>query len=273
MSRSVRGRRAVRIGFCCLVAAGLVAGFASCSQQHPAALPDGHVGLAYEAPVPGAGRSTSWAVVVGQLPPGLKLEPRTGLVRGTPQHEGQYAFTAATREDATSPSDRLPLTLHILATASAAATTWQGTDDYRLFQHVPAGNQISTAHVTLALTAAAGSTLTGTADGSVDAVLELSNCPSRTVTPARFHAELTGTRTNASMELHVVNPSYSPIDITPCPTGGKPGVIGGGKILYLDEALKTLTSTDGQTYRFHAETTYPSGMYPYTVTHTIEVHR
>jgi hypothetical protein len=244
-----------------------------------ASLPDGVVERPYDEAVPGAAAAPSWRVAGGTLPPGLMLDATSGHVRGTPSQAGDFEFSvAAGRGDATAP---LHLTLRVRpvrtgATSPAetpAAITWQGTDDYRLFQHVPAGDQISTAHVTIALTEEPGGTLHGTADGSVDATLTLSTCPSRTVSPARFHAELAGTRTDDRMELQVVNPLYGPIEITPCPKGGMPGVIGGGKILDLDAALQALVGTDGDHYRFHSETTYPSGMYSYTVTHTVGVHR
>ena len=134
---------------------------------------------------------------------------------------------------------------------------------------MPSGQQLSTAKVTIELTDDGQGALTGTADGEVTAELLLSDCPSHTVTPAHFHAGLTGSRTPTRIDLQLIDPSWGPIQITPCPSGGMPGVIGGGKIYKIEEALKTLTSADGREYRYHAETTYPAGAYPFTVTHDI----
>jgi hypothetical protein len=106
----------------------------------------------------------------------------------------------------------------------------------------------------------------------VTADLFLSNCQSRTVRPAQLHAELAGTRTPARMDLHPVSQTWGPIQISPC-HGRTPGVIGGGKIYKMEDALRTLTSQDGREYRFHDQRTYPSGPYPFTVTHTIVLHR
>ena len=255
----------------CLLAAALGACAAAAGG---AALPDGTVGVPYRAVVPGAGAApAAWTLVGGALPDGLRLDGAT--VAGTPTRAARFAFTVEAREAGARPVRR-ELTLRIAPPrvgAVPAPAKWTGTYDYRLEQHVPSGDQISTAHVDLALVAQPDGSLAGTADGAVTATLELSDCPSHTVTPAHFHADLTGTRNPEKIDLTLGNPTWGPITITPCPTGGLPGVIGGGKIYKVEEALKTLTSDDGETYRYHGQTTYPAGSYPFTVTHDITLRR
>ncbi|WP_448059535.1 RCC1 domain-containing protein [Cellulomonas hominis] len=57
-------------------------------------LPDGAVGASYSTPVQTTGTTrVTLTVVAGQLPPGLTLDPGTGLVAGTPTEAGTYVFT------------------------------------------------------------------------------------------------------------------------------------------------------------------------------------
>ena len=262
---------------------GCLALLAGCGRLVPpstAQLPDGLVGTPYRAPIPGsAGVHATWRLVGGELPTGLELAPTSGVVQGTPTRPGESAFTVDAVGAAGTTVVHAALRLRVLAPIGAAAASptprgehWQGSDDYELSQRVAAGPQISKAHVTISLDEAPGGALSGSADGFVDATLGLSNCPSRTVSPAHFHGVLSGERTPERMQLHLTNVEYGPIEITPCPTGGKPGVIGGGKIFYVEQALAALTSEDGAVYRFHSEKTFPS-YYPYTITHTVEVRR
>lgn len=263
-------------------AASALALLLACSRSSPprsASLPDGIVGALYRASVPGSDEAASWRLAGGALPDGLALEPASGAVHGTPSRDGEFALEVVGLDRTPEAVRRLRLTLRVRPGALAAASPalqpprWEGTYDYRMLQRVPSGDQISTAHVKIDLTEEGGGVLGGTADGTVDATLTLSTCPSHTVRPATFHADLTGTRTSERMELVLASESWGPIQITPCPSGGMPGVIGGGKIYRVDEALSSLTSQDGRVYRFQLETTYPAGEYPFTVTHKVEVHR
>jgi hypothetical protein len=74
------------------------------------------------------------------------------------------------------------------------------------------------------------------------------------------------------MDLHPVSQTWGPIQITPC-HGRTPGVMGGGKIYRMEEALKTLTSRDGREYRLHDRQTYSVGPYPFTVIPDIVLRR
>ncbi len=237
------------------------------------ALPDGVVDQPYQAKVPAdGGASSAWSLAAGQLPDGLDLGAASGQVTGTPRKAGTFDFTVERRVSATARPTRQDLSIRIVVGRVAAATRWSGTYEYRLDQRVPAGQQLSTARVTIQLAEDASGALKGTADGPVTADLFLSNCQSRTMRPAQLHAELAGTRTPTRMDLHPVSQTYGPIQISPC-YGRTPGVIGGGRIYKMEEALKTLTSQDGREYRFHGRRTYPSGPSSFTVTHDIVLRR
>ncbi len=237
------------------------------------ALPDGLVDQPYQAKVPpDGGAPSTWGLSAGHLPDGLDLGVASGRITGTPRKVGTFEFTVERRDNATARTAREDLSIRIMAGRVASATRWSGTYEYRLDQRVPAGQQLSTARVTIRLAEDASGVLKGTADGPVTADLFLSNCQSRTVRPAQLHAELAGTRTPARMDLHPVSQTYGPIQISPC-YGRTPGVIGGGRIYKMEEALKTLTSQDGREYRFHGRRTYPSGPSSFTVTHDIVLRR
>ncbi len=236
-------------------------------------LPDGVVDQPYQAKVPPDGAPPStWGLSAGQLPDGLDLGAANGRITGTPRKLGTFEFTVERRDNATARTAREDLSIRIVAGRVASATRWSGTYEYRLDQRVPAGQQLSTARVTIRLAEDASGVLKGTADGPVTADLFLSNCQSRTVRPAQLHAELAGTRTPTRMDLHPVSQTYGPIQISPC-YGRTPGVIGGGRIYKMEDALKTLTSQDGREYRFHDRRTYPSGPSSFTVTHDIVLRR
>ncbi|MBI5406211.1 MAG: putative Ig domain-containing protein, partial [Nitrospirae bacterium] len=60
-----------------------------------AALPDGTVSLAYNTTLTATGGATpyTWSITLGALPPGLSLNPSTGLINGTPTASGTYPIT------------------------------------------------------------------------------------------------------------------------------------------------------------------------------------
>lgn len=70
------------------------------------ALPDGVTSNSYSSPVNifgGFGALTA-SISSGSLPPGLSLDPNTGLISGTPTVPGNYAFTVQVKDSFTPPA-------------------------------------------------------------------------------------------------------------------------------------------------------------------------
>lgn len=45
-----------------------------------------------------------WSIAAGALPPGLLLDPATGLISGTPTKRGVWSFTVSATDSAAQPS-------------------------------------------------------------------------------------------------------------------------------------------------------------------------
>jgi len=75
-------------------------------------LPPARQGVAYSARLPATGGTQPqfWSVSQGALPPGLFLDPKTGMLTGTPQRPGRYRFTIMLM-DAQRPAHRTQRTL------------------------------------------------------------------------------------------------------------------------------------------------------------------
>lgn len=91
------------------------------------ALPDGTVGTAYSTQVAGSlGTVSYWSVTSGSMPPGLSLNPLTGVISGTPTTAGTYTFTIGLREKSAAPQppppDTTPTTPSLTPTVSASVT-------------------------------------------------------------------------------------------------------------------------------------------------------
>ena len=64
------------------------------------ALAGGEVGVAYSQPVVATGGTTSnaWSVSAGVLPGGLRLDPATGIISGSPTTAGTFDFTVSVQD-------------------------------------------------------------------------------------------------------------------------------------------------------------------------------
>ncbi|HWQ56097.1 MAG TPA: putative Ig domain-containing protein [Bryobacteraceae bacterium] len=71
-------------------------------------LPDGSVGLEYAVPLTVAGgtRPFVWSVEAGAVPPGLSLEPGTGMLAGKPTAGGTFTFTARVTDSLSAIADK-----------------------------------------------------------------------------------------------------------------------------------------------------------------------
>jgi len=70
------------------------------------ALPTGYLGVSYWAQLAAEGGTPpySWAVVEGSLPPGLELDPLTGVIAGSPTLQDTFPFTIEVRDSSSPPS-------------------------------------------------------------------------------------------------------------------------------------------------------------------------
>ncbi len=102
---------------CCgVVVFAVAAAFAAQGQSSAADRPAGLViaapplasaiaGRSFNLPLVATGGAApySWHLVDGQLPPGLKLHPRPGMISGVPATAGEYRFTVAVADSSAPP--------------------------------------------------------------------------------------------------------------------------------------------------------------------------
>ncbi|MGA2132917.1 MAG: putative Ig domain-containing protein [Bryobacteraceae bacterium] len=90
-------------------------------------LPGGSVGVAYSQTLGAAGGTPpyTWSVSSGSLPPGISLNPSSGVVGGVPGTAGSYSFTVKVTDSASATATQ-PLTIVIAAALSVTTTSLPG---------------------------------------------------------------------------------------------------------------------------------------------------
>jgi subtilisin family serine protease len=93
-------------------------------------LAGGVVGQAYSQALAATGGKTpyAWSVVSGSLPPGLSLDPSTGVVSGTPSAAGTFSFTSRAT-DTGSPTRTASASLSIQVSSSPVSITTSSLAD------------------------------------------------------------------------------------------------------------------------------------------------
>jgi hypothetical protein len=154
------------------------------------------------------------------------------------------------------------------------AGEWKGAFDWSARQPVPSGMQHFSGHLDLTLDEDKDGVLKGTLTGSQTEKLDLTSCPSEAVAPGRVGASLTGTVAQQKVTINVTAPTYTPPQMSPCPTGGRPGTSGAIFVFpHFDEALNSLTPVDEYNYEFDREWTVVTGRYPFTLHFTVKLQR
>jgi len=94
------------------------------------------------------------------------------------------------------------------------------------------------------------------------------------VSPGTVTARLTGTFAEQKVTVNMTDPTYTPPQMSPCPTGGPPGTSGAVFTFpHFDEALRSLAPVDKHNYEFDREWTVVVGRYPFTLHYTVKFRR
>ena len=95
-----------------------------------ATLAAGTVGSFYTFTVPPQGSlPDSFSLLLGSLPPGLTLNPNTGVISGTPNASGQYTFTIAVYD---STQVQTAVSGEVASHTKGMATQFQGNFGYSI---------------------------------------------------------------------------------------------------------------------------------------------
>jgi len=168
--------------------------------------PGGEVGVAYsdQLTVTGGTSPFTWSVSVGSLPPGLTLNPSTGLLSGTPTSAGSYSFTIKVTDSA-GLTDTEPVSLTVIAGPSLNFPTppvgWTHTVySYTLTESggtAPFAWSVSTGSLPPGISLSAYGTLTGTptATGTYSFTVKVTDANGQTATQATSLTIKTGVST------------------------------------------------------------------------------
>ena len=91
-----------------------------------ASLPAGSEGITYLAAIDASGGTPpyTWSLATGSLPPGLTMQPSSGVISGSPTSQGNFTFTVAARDSSPTPQTQTQsLTIAIGAPGPLAITT------------------------------------------------------------------------------------------------------------------------------------------------------
>jgi uncharacterized repeat protein (TIGR01451 family) len=96
-----------------------------------ASLPDGVTSFGYTATVTTQGGvdPRTWAITQGALPPGVSLDPNTGLLTGTPTTPGTFNFTVQVTDSALPPNVASQAMSIVITALADIDRTWAGVDN------------------------------------------------------------------------------------------------------------------------------------------------
>jgi hypothetical protein len=151
---------------------------------------------------------------------------------------------------------------------------YTGTLTFSVLQPVPSGRQLLDYTADVVVAPAARGKLEGSVRGTYTQTLHIAHCPSHTTTPGRADGTLAGTLDTTAMHLEVSALPSKPPAVTPCESGGQPGLMG-SPLQYPEIArmLANLASQGGDVYAGSVTATEYSGPYPFTVKTSVRLAR
>jgi hypothetical protein len=149
---------------------------------------------------------------------------------------------------------------------------WKGQLGATVNNPVPSGTQHYVSNLSMTVATDGDSVVSGDMTGSDSQTLELSKCPSATVTPGTLKAKLSGSVREGQLTLQVTERQSTPPRITPCPGAGAPGIMGPiFKFPYFDDVFRQMSREQDGTHGYDREWRIASGPYYYTVRYTLKL--